>query len=199
MKVKGKQVIDIRPMTRGEYDKKHDDCELITDCAKRFGLTAKCNEQGLYDCYDGDVIFGYDIDGCKECFQQPAKVNGKYIMLVRLKKMSYQRGVCKRAVEEYGEMPQIIMAMEEMSELIQALSKSIRGKTDVDNIAEKIADVEIMLMQMKHIFHCGTAVEDWKTAKVLRLEKNLNERKCKTVFLKNEDAEAKINEVIENG
>jgi len=95
--------------------------------------------------------------------------------------MSYQRGVCKRAVEEYGEFPQIIMAMEEMSELIQALSKSIRGKTDVDNIAEEIADVEIMLMQMKHIFHCGMAVNDWKTAKVHRLEKNLNERRGKPV------------------
>ncbi len=67
------------------------------------------------------------------------------------------------------------MAMEEMSELIQALSKSIRGKENVDNIAEEIADVEIMLMQLKFIFKCGTAVNNWKTAKVGRLNEILCE------------------------
>lgn len=34
--------------------------------------------------------------------------------------MSYQKEICKKAVEQYGKQPQIIMAMEEMSELIQA-------------------------------------------------------------------------------
>lgn len=89
--------------------------------------------------------------------------------------MSYQKEICKRAVEQYGKQPQIIMAMEEMSELIQALSKSIRGKENVDNIAEEIADVEIMLMQLKFIFKCGTAVNNWKTEKIGRLEKRLCE------------------------
>lgn len=96
--------------------------------------------------------------------------------------MSYQKEICKRAVEQYGKQPQIIMAMEEMSELIQALSKSIRGKENVDNIAEEIADVEIMLMQLKMIFHCGTMVNSIKSDKTYRLEERLNKKQQERSF-----------------
>ncbi len=96
--------------------------------------------------------------------------------------MSYQKEICKRAVEQYGKQPQIIMAMEEMSELIQSLSKSIRGKENVDNIAEEIADVEIMLMQLKMIFHCETRVNSIKSDKTYRLEERLNKKQQERSF-----------------
>lgn len=85
----------------------------------------------------------------------------------------YQKTVCRKAVERYGKQSQLTMAMEEMSELTQALSKNLRGIDNVDNIAEEIADVEIMLMQLKQIFHCGKKVNDWKLSKIARLEMRL--------------------------
>lgn len=86
MKVKGKQVIEIRPMTRGEYDSRHYQSS-ITDCAERFGLSChRDTEQNSYRCKDDDgSIYYYDSGQCKDCHKKQAKVNGKYIMLVRVK------------------------------------------------------------------------------------------------------------------
>lgn len=62
--------------------------------------------------------------------------------------------ILNKAVEVYGNK-QILQTIEEMAELTQALSKYVRNKgTDkeikaLDNITEEIADVEIMLEQMK--------------------------------------------------
>lgn len=87
---------------------------------------------------------------------------------------AYQNSVCNRAVYTYGKTAQLIMAMEEMSELVQALSKDIRGKTDIENIAEEIADVEIMLAQLKIIFDCKDRVNSKRCRKISRLEERLN-------------------------
>jgi len=52
--------------------------------------------------------------------------------------------ICKKAIDTFGGAIQQVVAMEEMGELIQAISKSIRCKSN--NVEEEIADVEIMLM-----------------------------------------------------
>lgn len=83
------------------------------------------------------------------------------------------RYVLQKAVDEYGKESQLIMAMEEMSELIQALSKNIRGYANEDNVAEEIADVEIMLNQLKLIFNNEQQVKRWYADKVIRLSERL--------------------------
>lgn len=83
------------------------------------------------------------------------------------------RYVLRKAVDEYGKESQLIMAMEEMSELIQALSKNIRGYANEDNVAEEIADVEIMLNQLKLIFNNEQQVKRWYADKVIRLSERL--------------------------
>lgn len=75
--------------------------------------------------------------------------------------------ICKKAVETFGAAIQQVVAMEEMGELIQAISKSIRCKTN--NVEEEIADVEIMLMQLRLIFN-NEKVEEIKQAKLKRLK-----------------------------
>lgn len=77
--------------------------------------------------------------------------------------------IYEKAVIKFGKTPQLIMAMEEMSELIQGLSKDIRGKRNEDNISEEIADVEIMIAQLKIIYQNDAEVEKWKTDKLFRL------------------------------
>lgn len=82
---------------------------------------------------------------------------------------SEESKVCKKAIEIYGADVQQIMAMEEMGELIQAISKKIRGFDHQANIPEEIADVEIMLEQLKHIHKCHQSVNYWRRKKIMRL------------------------------
>lgn len=79
-------------------------------------------------------------------------------------------GTYARAINYFGKSSQIIMAMEEMSELTKELSKDVRKCGDYEHIAEEIADVEIMLGQLKIIYDIAYKVEEWKAYKVDRLE-----------------------------
>ena len=63
--------------------------------------------------------------------------------------------ILQDAINTYGRNSQINIAMEELAELIQALSKFNRDNSDrstVDNISEEMADVIIMLSQLEIIF-----------------------------------------------
>ena len=81
----------------------------------------------------------------------------------------------KAAVQKFGERAQILVAIEEMSELTKALLKYIRhedfnqGDYDdiVESIAEERADVSIMLNQLAVIFGKN---EDAETEKLEHLE-----------------------------
>lgn len=88
----------------------------------------------------------------------------------------YQIDICKKAIDKYGDK-QIIVAMEECAELIQALSKYLRdglGKS-ILNIHEEIADVEIMIQQLKISFCCYYQVENWIEIKTKRLEERMKD------------------------
>lgn len=87
--------------------------------------------------------------------------------------------ILRSAIETFGETPQIIMAMEESSELTQALSKHLRGQDNDDNIAEEIADVYIMLRQLEIIFKNESLVDDYMEKKIKRLSERLNNYKPK--------------------
>lgn len=78
--------------------------------------------------------------------------------------------VLEKAIATYGKLPQVFMAIEEMSELIQALSKNFRGKENLDNVAEEIADVEIMIDQLKLIFKVESECQEIRFVKIKRLK-----------------------------
>ena len=78
----------------------------------------------------------------------------------------------KRAVNHFGGEMQIVIMMEEMAELIQALSKRLRG--DDSNINEEMADVEIMLSQMKLYLGNTEEVKTIKEEKLKRLKERLD-------------------------
>lgn len=71
------------------------------------------------------------------------------------------------AIRTYGETAQEQLATEECAELIQAISHKHRGRAH--NIAEEIADVEIMLEQLKIINKCHSEVEKIHKEKIDRL------------------------------
>lgn len=82
--------------------------------------------------------------------------------------------VLQRALDTYGSLPQIVMVFEEMSELQKELCKYLRGKYSPASIAEEIADVEIMIEQMKMLFCCTDDVHDVRRRKVERLKERLD-------------------------
>ena len=69
------------------------------------------------------------------------------------------------------------MAIEEMSELAKELCKRCRGRDNVEAIAEEVADVEIMLCQMKMLFDCAGQVETFRRYKLERLAGRIKEAK----------------------
>jgi len=84
------------------------------------------------------------------------------------------------AIHKYGRDIQIEIAIEEMAELIKALQKIKRGDPNnttqwlnlLHNICEEVADVEIMIEQLKLIYPTSI-IMDFKTAKIDRLKERL--------------------------
>lgn len=74
----------------------------------------------------------------------------------------------QRALNKFGEQNQKDIAIEEMAELTQALLKERRGRES--NVAEEIADVQIVLDQMKLLY---PEWKSWEQIKLSRLEEML--------------------------
>jgi NTP pyrophosphatase (non-canonical NTP hydrolase) len=83
--------------------------------------------------------------------------------------------VLKRALETWGEQAQMLMVVEEMSELMKEILKNInRKKNNIDEIIEETADVEIMLEQLKENYQIVEKVEAYKKDKIKIIEQRLD-------------------------
>lgn len=89
----------------------------------------------------------------------------------------------ERVITANGMNKQLDVAIEELSELIQAICK-IKRRDSLSNesfavkgnLAEEMADVEIILAELKLMFDNEDDVKEWKDYKLDRLEKRLNEK-----------------------
>ena len=71
------------------------------------------------------------------------------------------RNLLKKAIQVWGKNAQLLMVLEEMSELQKEILKHMnRGKNYSSEIIDETADVEIMLTQLKYIFDIEKAVEN---------------------------------------
>lgn len=77
--------------------------------------------------------------------------------------------IISRAVDHFGKESQIAKAIEEMAELTTELARFQNNKGMAINIIEEIADVAIMIEQLKYIFG-PDLVEGKMRQKVKRLE-----------------------------
>ena len=84
--------------------------------------------------------------------------------------------VLKRALQTWGEQPQMMMVVEEMSELMKEILKNVNRKKDnIAEIIEETADVEIMLEQLKENYNIAEKVEAYKAEKIKLIERRLND------------------------
>ena len=77
------------------------------------------------------------------------------------------------ALAVYGEEKQCVVAIEELSECAKEICKALRGRGDLDHLAEEIADATIMLEQVRYMFGLNEEVCRWMDSKVKRLDTNL--------------------------
>lgn len=84
--------------------------------------------------------------------------------------------IMKKAIKTYGETEQVLVAIEEMSELTKELIKNQRGEWNVNEIAEEMADVYITLCELQLIYCIDdTIIAGYKNAKMKRLKRRLEE------------------------
>ena len=74
-----------------------------------------------------------------------------------------------RALDAYGPDVQLTVALEELSEAQKEICKMLRGMGDLTNLAEEIADAEIMLEQVKNLFNLEDRVDEMAEKKLNRL------------------------------
>jgi len=89
--------------------------------------------------------------------------------------MKSKKKIYEKAVEHWGIEAQVKVATEECAELIVALCKinrTVNGSSIVD-VLEEIADVEIMLEQLKVIYDHDNLVPELKKKKLKRVKDRL--------------------------
>ena len=79
-----------------------------------------------------------------------------------------EENILNKAINKFGVDAQLGVVQEELSELIQAISKFKRGKEH--NISEEMADVTIMLEQLRIIFNNQAEVDEIRKEKIERLQ-----------------------------
>lgn len=99
-----------------------------------------------------------------------------------LDKVTETKRIFRQSLEKYGKEPQCRQAMEELAELIQAVNKMLRYADRpaepeyYANLIEEIADVEIMLYQLKVMFNVSDdEVFEVKVQKAVREQERLKE------------------------
>lgn len=87
----------------------------------------------------------------------------------------WERATIEKAFKVYGKDNQKIVAIEELSELQKEISKDLRGQGNSYNMAEEIADVLIMLQQIRMIYNLDEKIRLYISHKMERLEERLKE------------------------
>lgn len=138
----------------------HGDAVLMRNRAS--GWTFYAHGIGIYD--DGSIDWDYSTNGHFE------SVSGQRTTLDLDK-------ILRNAVQTWGKEKQTDMMIEEMAELTKEILNERRGREQ--NIAEEMADVQIMIAQMEIIFQNSKEVGRIFWEKVARLDQRLHDRKEK--------------------
>lgn len=86
--------------------------------------------------------------------------------------------IFKSAIDTFGKTEQMVVAIEEMSELTKELTKFLRGKGNDDHLLEEMVDVNICFNQLMIIHNIdGLKFYDKYEEKLNRLEGLLKEAK----------------------
>lgn len=87
-----------------------------------------------------------------------------------------RKRVYEAALAKWGTELQATVAIEELSEVQKEICKMLRGKLDLEHMAEEIADATIMLEQLRQMLDINDSVCAWMDYKITVLEKKVDRR-----------------------
>lgn len=98
-----------------------------------------------------------------------------------MNKISYEERaqVYTDALSTFGTGMQLIVALEEMSELQKEITKALRGDLNPLHLAEEVADATIMLEQLRQIFNINDPVCEMMDNKIIRLRNNIKKEQAR--------------------
>lgn len=105
------------------------------------------------------------------------------------------------AVAHFGERRQLLKAQEECAELIHRIARALLGDIGKEEIAEEVADVEIMCAQLQVIIG-QEEVDSWKIKKIARLEERISDTKAQTKeekLIELREATARAKKILRRG
>lgn len=93
-----------------------------------------------------------------------------------MNKITYEERakVYTAAADTFGATTQLIVALEELSEVQKEICKALRGKCDLCHLAEEVADATIMLEQVRQLFRINDLTCQYMDHKVARLQDDIN-------------------------
>ena len=142
---------------------------LTEHCGNFVQVKKSCN------LYDGSIVTrlaDYEDTGLmpEEIQKTIADASLAYNALMILQDQDANNtSICRDALATWGAEAQTLMVFEEMSELQKELCKHARGRDNREEIAEEIADVRIMLMQMCILHDCEDLADEIMLEKLERL------------------------------
>jgi hypothetical protein len=80
------------------------------------------------------------------------------------------------AAETFGKFNQLVVAIEELSEVQKELCKALRCEIHLGHLAEEVADATIMLEQVRELFGINEEVCRAMDSKMLRLRWRIKEK-----------------------
>ena len=88
--------------------------------------------------------------------------------------MRINNKLISKSINYYGKDVQTTVCMEECAELIQAISKEKRGKSDKNHLAEEMADVLICIEILKQVYSVTDAeLQEWIDKKQGRIDERM--------------------------
>lgn len=137
----------------------------------------------VYDNLDGDkpsyaCKFGEESSWkTLPCFDLKTFIefyNGKYDYKPVSSSFKIDNEIVKDSIVYYGKDVQSTVCMEECAELIQAISKQKRGKSDKNHLAEEMADVLISIELLKEIYDVSNEqINEWIDKKQKRIRSRM--------------------------
>jgi NTP pyrophosphatase (non-canonical NTP hydrolase) len=90
--------------------------------------------------------------------------------------IEFYEDIIRKTIECYDTVKQSVVCMEECCELVQAISKELRGKSDKEHLAEEMADILICMEMLKIMYHVtDDELNEWVKKKQFRHLKRITE------------------------
>jgi hypothetical protein len=93
----------------------------------------------------------------------------------------HEKELFLQSIAKWGLETQILMLAEEAAELSVACLHSLRKKKHIGHanefqeMAEEMADVELMMQELEYYLELGSEIQKFRIAKIARLERYLKE------------------------